>query len=224
MINPRLHLLTEVGNVEVWRVDGRMIRDKLDIEFTVAEHHYSSPYVPEREIWIDRESVDTEEWRAWGARADRERSIARSGAPLEVASRFGQMLEEAIRKDWRKAIDFAALVGQVNDALREMSHRGGELHIERVPGKVVRDWFTPEFVHGGHWRVYGFIPEGMIWIDDILSEDEQELTIVHEMHELRLMLKGASYEKAHPQASAAELKLRRAGSSLDGSRSSVQRF
>ena len=51
MINPRLQLLATSYGVKIWRVDGKYIRDNLDIEFTDGSEHYASPYIHQDKNW-----------------------------------------------------------------------------------------------------------------------------------------------------------------------------
>lgn len=42
-------------NVQVWLVDGELVRDLFFIDFTEGGHHYVYHFVPESEIWIDND-------------------------------------------------------------------------------------------------------------------------------------------------------------------------
>ena len=41
------------NGIEVWRVDGKLVRDILDIEWTEGGHNYVYFFVPKQEVWID---------------------------------------------------------------------------------------------------------------------------------------------------------------------------
>lgn len=70
-----------------------------------------------------------------------------------------------------------------------------------VDGAYVRDHVFVDFVEGGHFYRYGWIPEDQIWIEDILSVLDQVCTGVHEIHErFRMKYKGMNYEDAHDSA------------------------
>ena len=51
--NPRVKKIQKVGGVQVWLVDGSMIRKHFDVDFTSGGHGYRYLYVPIGEIWID---------------------------------------------------------------------------------------------------------------------------------------------------------------------------
>lgn len=74
--------------------------------------------------------------------------------------------------------------------------------------KVRRELYT-DFIYGGNDQRYKFIPLGEIWIDNAISVEELEFTIIHEIFERDLMLnQGMSYSKAHGLAAQEELKAR----------------
>jgi hypothetical protein len=73
----------------------------------------------------------------------------------------------------------------------------------------VRSNYSLDFTQGGHDRVYSFIPQHEIWIDDDLSAKERSAVILHEINENNLMSKGMSYLPAHKRSSLKELKYRR---------------
>ena len=197
MINPRLTKLASSYGTAIWRVDGKEIRDRLDIEFTNGSEHYASPYIPHDEIWVDREAHDTEEWLALVPRLLDERD---SGA---VGKHKTAMAAEAnFRRYWRQKSELDELF------IERLSVEAG-VQVMLVRGKAVRDWIWTDFVQGGQHLVYDFIPKGQIWIDNALVAEEFLPTIKHELFELRLMSQGISYVEAHAQSSQFELEFRR---------------
>ncbi|HTP97926.1 MAG TPA: hypothetical protein VMN56_01290 [Casimicrobiaceae bacterium] len=77
-----------------------------------------------------------------------------------------------------------------------------------IDGGYVRSAFDIEFALGSHDAHSKFIPPGEIWVEDLAPADLRAL-IAHEGHERQLMLKGATYAKAHASANRVEAKLRR---------------
>lgn len=74
--------------------------------------------------------------------------------------------------------------------------------------KARRELYT-DFIYGGNDQRYKFIPFGEIWIDNAISVEELEFTIIHEIFERDLMLnQGMSYSEAHDLAAQEELKAR----------------
>jgi hypothetical protein len=190
MINPRLELLASSYGTAIWRVDGKEIRDRLDIEFTNGSEHYASPYIPHNEIWVDREAHDTEEWLALVPRLLDERDSGAAGKHQSAMA-----AETNFRRYWRQESGIQVML---------------------VRGKAVRDWIWTDFVQGGHHLVYDFIPRGQIWIDNALVAEEFLPTVRHELYELRLMSQGMSYAEAHERSSLAEVEFRRKRRELNG--------
>jgi hypothetical protein len=69
--------------------------------------------------------------------------------------------------------------------------------------------FFIDFTEGGHDKVYGFIPEGEIWIEEDLNPKERDFVFLHELHERNLMSKGMDYDSAHKSSSKIEYKCRK---------------
>ena len=75
-----------------------------------------------------------------------------------------------------------------------------------VDGALVRQKIYPEFLYGGNEQRYIFTPKGEIWIDNALSCEEYELTLVHELNERHLMAKfGWTYDRSHDSSLAIEV-------------------
>jgi len=90
--------------------------------------------------------------------------------------------------------------------LRIGKRKGLEVWI--VDGAKVRRELYTDFLFGGNDQRYKFIPEGEIWIDNSVSVEELEFTIIHEITEREFMKQGMSYAKAHELATQEELRAR----------------
>ena len=80
----------------------------------------------------------------------------------------------------------------------------GEFIVRSVNGQKVRRDINIDFVSGGHYLVYDYIPEKELWIDSELPPQEEDFITIHEVHECYLMQSGLSYDDAHAQASKIE--------------------
>jgi len=79
-----------------------------------------------------------------------------------------------------------------------------------IDGYKVRHNIYNSFLYGGNEQRYPFTPKGEIWIDNALSCEEFEMTLIHEMNERHLMAKfGWTYLKAHDSSLQLEVKTRR---------------
>jgi len=79
-----------------------------------------------------------------------------------------------------------------------------------VDGYKVRHKIYNSFLYGGNEQRYPFTPKGEIWIDNALSCEEFEMTLIHELNERHLMAAfGWTYLKAHDSSLQLEVKTRR---------------
>ncbi len=143
-----------------------------------------TPFVPENEIWVDRRFRKETKFllevhrieqlkRGWPYAKVREYLKARLCKP-------GPMPAHVIR-----------------------SAKKGRLTIRYVRGELVRQHLDPCFIFGGHDLVYKYIPAHEVWIDARQDPREIKYTLLHELHERRLMAKGWTYDKARKSASEA---------------------
>ena len=56
-----------------------------------------------------------------------------------------------------------------------------------VDGQVVRDRVDIDFTQGGNPAVYGYVPEGEVWVEDKESAKDMAATVLHELVETFLM-------------------------------------
>src|SRR3989338_8617367 len=95
------------------------------------------------------------------------------------------------------------------------SSRRGRLMIRYVRCDLVRCYYDPAFIFGGHYKVYDYIPHNEVWLDNLQDPREKKFTLLHELEELWLMegtegKKGLNYDDAHTIATRLELEARRA--------------
>ena len=84
-----------------------------------------------------------------------------------------------------------------------------------VNGYQVRQHIYKEFLYGGNGQRYIYNPPGEIWIDNAISCEEYELTLVHELNERHLMAKfGWTYDRSHDSSLAVELVMRHRSDSI----------
>jgi hypothetical protein len=81
-----------------------------------------------------------------------------------------------------------------------------------VDGQYVRDHFDTDYVEGGHWLVYKWIPQHEIWIEKLQTTEDIEMSSTHEIIEAKLMeLEGLDYETAHARTIELESLIRKVG-------------
>lgn len=203
---PYLRKVLKVEGITVWIVDGMYIRGNLDEEFTNFGHHYSFPFIPAGEFWLDREASDNE--RAFYIRhMTVEYRLMAKGAGYDDALEAADSAEAALRI---KSGDRKRILAADGGIDTPKVHRGlwrklkGGVSVWIVDGRLVRSVFFTDFTEGGHDRVYPFVPAGEVWIDDDLRKKERPYVLLHELHERNLMLGGAGYDSAHEESSRLE--------------------
>ena len=208
---PYVEKIEELGDLQVWVVDGSYIRSHKDEEFTNFGQHYRYPYIPTNELWIGREAKHDERQFFIDHLLVEHRLMAK-GMPYEKALPAADRRE---RKERRRAGDVGRLThhGQtlpdgkdVHERLWQKLKKG--LSVWIVNGRLVRSVFDIDFTEGGHDYVYEFVPENELWIDDAIEESERGYILLHELHERNRMAKGWPYDKAHAESSRLEYRCR----------------
>jgi hypothetical protein len=208
---PYVEKIEELGDLQVWIVDGSYIRSHKDEEFTNFGQHYRYPYIPTNELWIGREAKHDERQFFIDHLLVEHRLMAK-GMPYEKALPAADRRE---RKERRRAGDVSRLThhGQtlpdgkdVHERLWQKLKKG--LSVWIVNGRLVRSVFDIDFTEGGHDYVYEFVPQNELWIDDAIEESERGYILLHELHERNRMAKGWPYDKAHAESSRLEYRCR----------------
>lgn len=195
------------GKIEIWLVDGSLVRRDLDEEFTNFGQHFRFKCIPEYEFWIDKEAVANErrffidhlltEWR-----------LMKAGLSFEEASNAADAEEQTERN---KAGDFKKIFSEKDFTKfhrERLKKTKGGVEIWLVDGRLVRSVLEIGFVQGGHYCVYNFVPKNEVWIDNDVLVKERPFVILHELYERGLMKKGLTYSQAHRQASHLEWQAR----------------
>jgi hypothetical protein len=200
---------SEISGFKVWIVNGKYIRSNLDEEFTNFGQHYGFRFIPKNEFWIDRERSPGEEKYFIETMLVMNR-LMEKGMGEKEAAKIADRIERRERsksKLMKKEIKIKKTKGDViktvyKNLIKRYSTK--RLKIWLVKGEVVRDLFFLDFTEGGHDKVYSFIPENEVWIDDDLGLEERRFVILHELHERNLMSLGMKYDKAHKSSSEIE--------------------
>lgn len=207
--------IKKIGAVEavaVWLVNGERIRKELSENFVQSSSHAHFPFIPVNEFWIDTDT-DSREHQFFMNRFFAEQTLIHAGTKPEKAEAIAATLEQHEREE---ALSKEILkLKNTQKALIEKIHRkhfapysSEKLAIWVVDGKLVRDLVFLEYDAGGHDRVYPWIPEREIWIEEALSEKERTFILLHELHERFLMGEGKKYPEAHHGATIIEDRFR----------------
>jgi hypothetical protein len=216
---PYIKLLDERGDINMWIVDGIFIRNSIDEEFTNYGQHYRFPYIPKDEFWLDREAAQNEQ-QFFIDHLLLEHRLMEKGMSYDKAL---DLADHAERKERRLAGDLAHFTRhgglqreatQVHEQFWTKVQNGASVWI--VNGRSVRSLFDIDFTEGGHDKVYKFVPENEVWIDDDVEKEERGYVLLHELHERNLMLQGIKYNKAHAESSRLEYRCRHYPNELTG--------
>jgi hypothetical protein len=182
----------------------------LDEEFTNFGQHYRFPFIPKREFWIDREFGPGEqqffidhllvEHRFMAAGMTYDRALEKADA-VERRERHKTELIEELHVQKKMEV-----LKSVHKRLLKKYSR--EVKVWIVKGELVRGLFFIDFTEGGHDKVYHFVPEKEVWLDDDLGPRERRYVLLHELHERSLMSHGWTYSRAHREASKIEFHCR----------------
>jgi hypothetical protein len=206
MKKPYLKKLDKIGPITVWIVDGQQVRKSRDEEFTNFGQHYRFGFIPKNEFWIDREFGPGEQQFFIDHLLVEHRLMA-SGMSYNRALQRADVIE---RKERRKTELIKEIASLSRPSVVESIHKlllkkySRQVKVWVVKGELVRGLFFIDFTEGGHDRVYHFVPENEVWLDDDLGPRERRYVLLHELHERYLMSQGWTYGRAHREASKVE--------------------
>jgi len=209
---PYIKKVDERGDLKIWVVDGSLIREQTDEEFTNFGQHYRYPYIPEDELWLDQEA-DEDERHFFIDHLLVEHRLMKAGKTYSEAL---VEADRAERKERRRSNDIKKTTNnfsklpdpqEVHKELWKKLENGISVWI--VSGRLVRSVFDIDFTAGGHDKVYEFVPEKEVWIDDDIVQNERGYILLHELHERnRMSTDGWTYFKAHAESSKIEYRCR----------------
>ncbi len=218
---PYVSFAGRVDGIDVWVVDGQYVRENLNEEFTNFAQHFNFRFIPVREFWLDRERTPGEA-AFFIDHLLLENKLMAQGIPyawaLELADgvELGERKHSALGREGEALVgvhDYAGLLAKIHkEPLAEYST---DVKVWVVDGELVRDVLFIDFTEGGHDKVYKFVPEKEVWLDDDLMPEERRFVLLHELYERRLMSKGWPYNRAHHAASRIEFHCRRHPELLD---------
>jgi hypothetical protein len=217
------------GNINIWIVDGFVIRRDIFGEFLYGGNPQRYPWIPKDEIWIDN-AISAEEFKYTLIHEINERDLmATKGMSYSEAHDSSSAVERRIRMlDLQDARIHEAKVGKVKpvdcDGIKEIAvlpdsislrqiyrqlvTTSGGISIWIVDGANVRRDIFPDFGLSGNDLAYKFIPKYEIWIDGQISCEETRFSIIAETAERALMAKGINYDDAYRSALKTCLKYR----------------
>jgi hypothetical protein len=208
--------IQQYGHFKVCVVNGKAVRDfsKEAEEFgEISIHPYFPTLIPKNEIWIE-DNIKPKEQGVLIASALHQLKKIESGMSLEKAYEDGMKKQNK----YREAILLSKKkIYSTNKSAPDYVYIKKYGHVENedvdvwlVDGETVRNHFKVDYLEGGHGYVYGWIPNGEIWIEKSPHPNEWSYILLHEYVELVLMkYKKMGYDKAHAIASKCEWYMRK---------------
>jgi len=98
-VNPtivHLQIINKTDDATIWLVDGRLVRDLFDIDFTEGGHDWVYKFVPKGEVWIDND-VEPEERSYILLHELHERNLMKKGLSYNDAHADSSQLEYHVR-------------------------------------------------------------------------------------------------------------------------------
>jgi hypothetical protein len=204
---PYLRKLRKLSRITVWLVDGEYIRKNISEDFVNYDHHGRLFFIPEDEFWIAQGS-DPEEMKFYIDRMYVEHVLIASGMGYDRASEKAGIFEKRERAKSATVDKLGSAKGKEGIAKKVrkklLKSYSGKVKVWVVDGMLVRSLLFTDFGGGGHDRIYHFVPEDEIWIDDDILPGERKFIILHELHERMLMAAGSTYADGHAKATVVE--------------------
>jgi hypothetical protein len=196
---PKIKRYKKSGGFVAWFVDGKYIRDHMNGEFTNFGWQNRFPFIPTGEFWIDAETSPGEAKYYFGSFLIIQ-EVLKKGLSYEQACLKADRAEKKERAttEFYKIHKNLPRVKKENSVHKKLlSSWGKKLEIWLVDGEKVRTLFFLDFTEGGHDKVYDFIPDNEVWLDDDLVKEERDYVLVHELIERFKMAYGMAYDDAH---------------------------
>jgi hypothetical protein len=207
---PYLRQYGRVESFDVWVVNGQYVRENLDEEFTNFGQHFRFRFIPAREFWLDQENTPGED-RFFIQHLLVEHRLMSQGMGYDQALERADGVEKLERAKTGSTWEGEELLrsGRMPELLsrihrQRLDEYGNEVKVWVVSGEMVRSLLFIDFTEGGHDKVYQFIPDKEVWIDDDVMPGERGFILLHEMHERYLMSRGWNYSRAHKDSSRVE--------------------
>lgn len=198
MKKPYIKKIGRFSGYNVWYVNGYKIRNHLDRTFPNYGGHRNFVFIPKDEFWIDYAHGKKEAKYFIDMFLAMEKAYAdgkNNAEAIEIANRIEKA--ERGKSKFIKRLKKIRLKEKLLKRIHKkqlFSKYTNLIDIWRIRGNIVRSLFDVDFNQGGHDKLYSYIPENEIWIDDNLYKKEVPFVLVHELHERNLMAKGWAYD------------------------------
>lgn len=202
---PYIAELERYGDMKVMIVDGKWVRDHINVSYTDFGQPLHCNYIPKDEMWIDVEQSHDES-RYYIIHMLEEYKRMKAGDSYEEALKAADKKERAERG--KVALKSKKIPNPEEYQLKILRTLPDGIKVYLADGKKVRDNLDIEYTEGGHDLIYKYIPKDTVWIDDDTQTDDIPYILFHELFERNKMKGGMKYEEAHRLANINEHKFR----------------
>lgn len=218
------------NNSKIWIVDGPKIREEIFPDFVYGGNSKVYDFIPKSEIWIDN-SITSEELELTIEHEINESKLMKelgmtyldahdSALAIELqmrenftytAKKHEMEIDSVFTIDLDSVKEIPSLPDKVKlkNVYRQFYKQIDSITIWIVDGYKIRQDIYPDFVFGGNYLEFYFIPKNEIWIDAQISCEELIYTIEQEKLEILEMKKGKNYDDAYDFARSEIIKLRK---------------
>jgi hypothetical protein len=174
--------------MELKLVDGCGIRNNVDVDFCGVGSRYFYDYIPDGELWLDDVLAGESDF-----------FVRSHHFELELW-KSGLSRDEVRSKLYEKFATKRLVKPDVVLGIYPNSSNRKDVRVFIVNGRMVRKYYDPAFIQGGHDLVYDYIPKNTVWLEKAF-EKEHRFIFVHEIYERECMRKnGRDYSSAHELA------------------------
>ncbi len=190
----------EYEGFKVFIVDGHFIRTNIDIEFTNFGQHHRFKFIPIDEFWIDKQYGKVDETEYFIKHLLVEHKLMSEGKKYNEAIDAADIVESeerSIKKIREEFGDIEPTREQLLEKIKKKLIKGysDKVKVWIVRGDLVRDFYFTDFTEGGHDKVYKFVSDNEIWIEEDVAPIERKYILLHEFFERNLMCRGYPYDE-----------------------------
>ena len=173
-MNAKIRKIGSRGKITIYIVNGQIVREEVDEEFTNFGQHFRFSFIPKYEFWLDQE-MSPDERRFFIDHLLVEWKLMNRGKNYKYAIETADKIEASERQRSKAYLqtsseDYSKQVKKIHKHL--LGQTAKKLQVWIVDGELVRDLFLIDFTEGGHHFVYHFVPRDELWLDNDLNSKE----------------------------------------------------
>ena len=194
-MNAKIRKIGSRGKITIYIVNGQIVREEVDEEFTNFGQHFRFSFIPKYEFWLDQE-MSPDERRFFIDHLLVEWKLMNRGKNYKYAIETADKIEASERQRSKAYLqtsseDYSKQVKKIHKHL--LGQTAKKLQVWIVDGELVRDLFLIDFTEGGHHFVYHFVPRDEVWLDNDLTSKERPFVLLHELNQRKIINQNKNY-------------------------------